>query len=1179
MAANESAAGPKGNTYAVVIGISIYLDTDIAALQFSNRDAVFFADFLMSESGGSVPKKNIKLLIDAEATAAEVEKAIRWLKKNCQKDDKVYFYFSGHGALENVTMYNNGYLICYNTPSVAFVNMGLSIDYLNQVANTLSAQTKANVIIITDACHSGKLAGSKSQGSYLVGEQLMAFKQNEIREIRMASCKTDELSNEKKDWGGGRGVFSYHLVNGLQGGLADQGNDGIVTLGELKSYMDSAMKNDPVLKMDGEVQTPVIVGKNNDFPLSKVVAAETIKVMQQVKEDSVSNANMIVAMNREEEEEMADPEKYFFYRLKNVSIEWLIVNLKLDSIAAEKIAFVLINEFESSLLPEADLKKLEDLKSELKNDKEKLNQFNVSLASLIIDKGQEVIIRYIKGDEAEMERRRYYNYNSEYEVYPKMFAAALKLSQSEEYLHKKSAVLLHYFTGVTLRLKIPVTANPKQLIERALNEQKKALALEEYAAYIYNELGILYQYKKDYTAAEKYLIKATELSPYWAMPQSNLCGLYASYGKYEKATIACNIADSLQNHLQSVSVNRGYIHERTGNHLFAEEYYHNAIQINSRHFLPFERLGYVYMNTANYALADSFFYEADLRKKGFNFSGNDWERILLPIAAAPYVPIFCEVDTSILKPTDIFAFFTWGIQEYEKGDYREAARILKKVIANDKTNPLVFHYMGKIFYDQQKWEEAEVMFKLALKYSLDEEDFKSYVDSVKKSVIYPYDHACFEEFFEKKYYQQIEDHYFIATLYESWQHIEEAEIHLKKIIEIETLVMGGYLKLWRLYEKQGRYIEAEEMIKQYIVVDKEQSERELNAFYRRTIEKFPDDGNWVHRLGLLLYNRASFNARVPYFDSIVWFPFFNKELFVDFEIYDQLDSNYKYIIADRNETGSPANIVLDHKTLIERERSYGIPGTNEYIPLAGVIYTPRKDGITYLKRASELLSEKETLADIHFKIGNIYLWAGSKKQAYPFFEKSLELMPENANTRLTLVDIYTVLFKNRAALQQLNYLYDSSQINFEKRLLLAQFNIHAGWFNEAKQLLDKAEAIHPYMVPEIEDLRGLLNMLNNKPKEAIEFYYRSLTASEMYPGNEVKTFTGSTLYSLSRLYAKTGNNKEALKWLQSAIDFGFNYSFVLQNDPFMDNLRRTAKWKTVINSIPAKKYKSSFASN
>ena len=57
MAANESAAGPKGNTYAVVIGISIYLDTDIAALQFSNRDAVFFADFLMSESGGSVPKK------------------------------------------------------------------------------------------------------------------------------------------------------------------------------------------------------------------------------------------------------------------------------------------------------------------------------------------------------------------------------------------------------------------------------------------------------------------------------------------------------------------------------------------------------------------------------------------------------------------------------------------------------------------------------------------------------------------------------------------------------------------------------------------------------------------------------------------------------------------------------------------------------------------------------------------------------------------------------------------------------------------------------------------------------------------------------------------------------------------------------------------------------------------
>ena len=73
----------KGNTYAIVIGISDYKDADIPKLSFSNRDAVVFADFLMSAPGGSVPKQNIKLLIDSVATIGEVDKSIRWLMNNC----------------------------------------------------------------------------------------------------------------------------------------------------------------------------------------------------------------------------------------------------------------------------------------------------------------------------------------------------------------------------------------------------------------------------------------------------------------------------------------------------------------------------------------------------------------------------------------------------------------------------------------------------------------------------------------------------------------------------------------------------------------------------------------------------------------------------------------------------------------------------------------------------------------------------------------------------------------------------------------------------------------------------------------------------------------------------------------------------------------------------------------
>ena len=1183
----------KTNTYAVIIGVAKYLDTDIRQLQFANRDAAIFADFLMSASGGSVPKENITLLIDENATWGAINNAITKLKYQCNKNDNVFFYFSGHGALENETMYNHGYLICYNTSTTAFKNMGVSIVWLNEMANTLAVENNANVIMITDACHSGRMAINKFKGSALAGEELMITKQ---REIRMASCKPEETSIEKKDWGGGRGVFSYHLVNGLQGDLADADKNGIVTVAELKAYLENAMKNDKVLKNDGDIQTPVIVTKGPpDFKLATVVKSETVKIKQTVADDSVLNAMIINAANLFETEGPADPEEYFFSLLKKENLEW-VTDLKPDSLSAGAIAFAIVNELEKRRLTESQLAKLKELTRQLKNDDEKLQRFNVSVANIIIDRGLAIILQYKKGDEAELERRRYYNiYSSGYDVYPKMFAAALKLSQGDQYSSNISSIFLHYFTGVALRLKIPITADPKPLIEQALAEQKKALALEEYAAYIYNELGILYQYKKNYADAEKHFIKATRISSDWAIPYSNLCGLYTAEGKYEKAMLACRQADSLDKApdslkagLQSISINQGFLNEKTKNQLLAEEFYHHAIDINSRHFLPFERLGYVNMNITDYALADSFFYEADLRKKGFHFFGNEWDDDFIGQGAPPPVFRSCNVDTSGLLPRDIFAFFTLGVQQYRDSNYTEALGSLKKVIAQDKTNPLAFHYLGKLFFDQQKWEEAELMFNLSMKYALNRDRFEHYVDSVKQSFKYTYDHDCYAEFFKENYYDGIEDYFLAGTLYENWKHVDEAELYFKSIIRINSQDIGGYLKLWQLYEKQGRYTEAEQKIKDYGNINKRQSEEELNAFYRRTIKKFPDDSMWNYRLGLLLYNRASLHypvyelGEVPYLDSIVWFPMLNKELFIDVDIYNNLAETDSLLISDRLVTGSPITITTLDKRYMESTR--------------GKLFEPRKDGIMYLKRAAELLSEKETLADINFKIGNMYLWAGSKKQAYPYFEKSLLLIPDNASARLTLVDIYKALYKNRSAFNQLNYLYDSNLINFQKRLLFAQFNIHAGQFEKANNLLDKAEAIYPYPVPEITDLRGRLNMLADNLKKAIAFYenyIQSDTAGTTSDYTTIKEPRDGKItermvkidsrrmqaYTLARLYAKNSKPGEAFKWLETAINFGFNYSFVLQNDPYMVSLRKTTKWQILTGSISIKKYPANYAFN
>ncbi|HTE13195.1 MAG TPA: caspase family protein, partial [Chitinophagaceae bacterium] len=123
---NVAVNKPAGaNTYAIVVGISKYESAGIPQLEYAHKDALFFADYLKSKAGGSVPEENIRLLVNDSATYAAIYDALDWLLTTCHKDDLVYFYFSGHGDMENSTIYNLGFLLSYNTPRTNYINNAL----------------------------------------------------------------------------------------------------------------------------------------------------------------------------------------------------------------------------------------------------------------------------------------------------------------------------------------------------------------------------------------------------------------------------------------------------------------------------------------------------------------------------------------------------------------------------------------------------------------------------------------------------------------------------------------------------------------------------------------------------------------------------------------------------------------------------------------------------------------------------------------------------------------------------------------------------------------------------------------------------------------------------------------------------------------------------------------------
>lgn len=1126
----------KGNTFAIVIGVSQYEDASIPALQFAERDAMAFADYLQSKAGGFVPSSNISLLIGKKATLAAVDMAMNRIMEIAETDDVVYFYFAGHGDIENNNVARLGYLLTYNTPPSNYRNNAVRLEDLNNFAHTLSVNKKAKVVLITDACHSGKLAGNNIRGNFLVGNQLRTSIANEIR---ITSCAPDQLSNESEAWGGGRGVFSYYLVNGLIG-FADKEKDGYVRLGEIKQYVDSSIAADPVLTANNKKQTPVI-------PINNVTTNFVLSFADQSQMNSEPTAGRImpVAAAPVQQGDIMSPDELINRLISNLNqldisrIKGL--ELLLSSGADDlPVAFIKLYKkvVESDTItqygrPKAvdsiELKHLDKTIEALLSSIDYKELFKKELVLLLHTQTQQVINDYLNGSEAELERRRYYNAGSNgYDAYPVMLQLAMKLTDKDHFLYRAMEVNRYYFEGVSLLLKIPLTPDPAPLIEKALQLELKALQLEKEAACIYNILGVIYLYKNDLLKAEYYFLNAKERSPQWAIPYSNLMSLYIQKKLYGKATLMYDTAFQIQPGLQNLFINRGFMVEQQGNLLLAEELQRKSIVLNSRHYYPFERLGYIYNKTTNYALADSFFYEADVRKRGYH---------LLPFSSKVVAPVFnvveapfvaCSFDENIIRSDDVLAQFAAGMKYYRLQNWAKADSFWRNVIALDVYNPLVFHWLGKMQWEQKDIRAAEVMLNFATDYFLNQKDLIAYADSLKQFSSYSPEANCYYSIFMGAQYNIREDHYYLADIYERRNNYEAAAAHYRTLISIEPGFIGPYKKLMQLYEKIGRYTDAESIMLEYKIQNKEVAEKELNALYQRILKQLPEDGSWFLKAGNFYYNYVKNSDKNFKFDRKRIFP---DETVVEYEI-------------EENMTPPPG--VMPEVLL----------GTGESLFFAGAILTPITDGIRTLQTADSLMGNNLDLsADVNDKIGDLYLWQGLPTFAAVHYQKSVDMLDINTSVRNKLIDVYDLLYQFTNAGINLDTLNARNELTFEKLLLQLKYNIHAGKFNDALGYLLQAQALDPYTSPDVVDLNGRLHLLSGKYKEALTIYKELL---------EVLPADSCIMYSISRIYALQKNRSKAMVWLNKAVNAGFNYGWVLQFDPAMESIRKNSAYKALM---------------
>ena len=181
---------------------------------------------------------------------------------------------------------NQGFLLTHETPTHSYYTNSINVDILNNFVSTLSIQNESEVILIMDACHSGNVNSQVNNGVMTTARSLS---KNIADEVRLLSCQPNEISLEGKEWGEGRGLFSYHLINGMMG-LADvqAQHDGYVTLNELNIYLSTNVPKDaaPVS------QYPGVYG-----PMNKRIARTNMEFVEQFNrnQSNISKHNTAVS--------------------------------------------------------------------------------------------------------------------------------------------------------------------------------------------------------------------------------------------------------------------------------------------------------------------------------------------------------------------------------------------------------------------------------------------------------------------------------------------------------------------------------------------------------------------------------------------------------------------------------------------------------------------------------------------------------------------------------------------------------------------------------------------------------------------------------------------------------------------------------------------------------------------
>ena len=265
----ETPAIFSGRKYALIVGISKFARHagGLSDLKYADADAVAISKFLQTPAGGRFPADNILLLTNEQATLAALQRAMKSFIVQPGPDDLILIFIATHGSPDPFAE-QNLYFLTYDTDVDRMAETAFAMkDFKRMLENNVRAR---RMVLLVDTCHSAGLTGSRGESSRGLGNNLVnlyaekLLYQEEGKAV-ITSSDVNESSQESPRWGGGHGVFTYFLLEGMRG-MADSNVDLVVTVGELFRFVRQRVRLDTEYRQNPRM----LLGTNDNLALSAV---------------------------------------------------------------------------------------------------------------------------------------------------------------------------------------------------------------------------------------------------------------------------------------------------------------------------------------------------------------------------------------------------------------------------------------------------------------------------------------------------------------------------------------------------------------------------------------------------------------------------------------------------------------------------------------------------------------------------------------------------------------------------------------------------------------------------------------------------------------------------------------------------------------------------------------------